>query len=267
MKKGSRRKFLAGALAFVGVGALTAWISRRKLVNAFIFNGNFNADELNNAPSIDDDICILTSKQDEGPFYYPSPERSSIVEDKTGKALELNVQVINYPDCTPLEGAVVEIWHCDAEGVYSGYPEELSRNSWNTLTFIAKKGESTPSGEMHADPINDHRFLRGLQRTDAEGKITFKTILPGWYEGRVPHIHARISLNDKVRLTTQFYFEDELCDQVYTMDMPYSRHGKSPLRFKNDIVLSNNKTANGLLLKIPMADKLTASAKVGIQIG
>ena len=89
-------------------------------------------------------------------------------------------------ECAPIKDAVVDIWHCDAGGVYSG--------------FEAGEGE---------------RFLRGTQVTNADGIAEFTTIYPGWYQGRTVHIHAKVHLDSQTVLTTQLFFDDAVSAQVY----------------------------------------------------
>jgi protocatechuate 3,4-dioxygenase beta subunit len=166
-----------------------------------------------------------------------------------------------------VEGAVVEIWHCDAEGTYSGYPEEITHDEWKSFVFMLGEGESR-DGVFHVDPVNDNRFLRGLQRTDAEGWVQFDTIFPGWYTGRVPHIHAKIMISENEQLTTQFYFDTALCNSIYTALEPYRNYGASPMSFENDVVLSEG-GANGLLLEVlpglKNGDILESQARIGVQ--
>ena len=266
MEKRTRRGFLLG-LGTLGAGALASWIYRKPIIRKLFFDGNFDPASLTAAPSVSDDLCLLTSRQAEGPFYFPSPERRDISEDRNGQKLTLRLQVNRHPECTPVEGAVVEIWHCDAEGTYSGYPEEITRDEWKTFVFLLGKGE-TRDGVMHVDPVNDNRFLRGLQRPDANGWVRFDTIVPGWYAGRVPHIHAKIMISENEGLTTQFYFDTALCNTIYTAQHPYNKYGASPMSFENDVVLSEGE-ANGLLLNVmpnPInGDLLESQARIGVQ--
>jgi len=93
------------------------------------------------------DPCVLTTKQVEGPFYLPSPERRDIVEDKNGELLNLRMQVLSHPDCSPVSGAVVEVWQADAEGNYSGYPEQISKDEWQMFMLFGKNGGKQSNGE------------------------------------------------------------------------------------------------------------------------
>ncbi len=254
----------------LGAGLLGAWIFRRLIIRKLIFDGDFDTSLLNAAPTAEDELCVLTSQQVEGPVYFPSPERRDIRDGREGLPFELEFQVVSYPDCTPVEGAVVEVWHCDAEGLYSGYPEEIFRDVWETFLFAARHGE-TQNGEMHIAPVNKDQFLRGLQRTDENGWVRFTTIFPGWYEGRAPHIHAKIFLGANEQLNTQFYFDKDFCNRIYTTQAPYDKYGEFTLQLKDDVVLASNPTADGLLLNVRAADGnpqlVKASVKLGIKSG
>lgn len=264
--KNGRRNFLIG-LGALGLGGIATWLMRRPIVKRLFFTGDFNPELLTSAPAIGDDICVITSRQVEGPFYFPSPERSNLIEDRLGQKLHLRLQVTQYPECTPVEGAMVDIWHCDANGVYSGYPEEIARDVWETMVFGLKNG-TFEEGQLYVDPVNDSKFLRGMQKTDTNGWVTFTTIVPGWYVGRIPHIHARIVLNNQEQLTTQFYFREEILNNIYTNQVPYNNHGKCPLKFEKDVVLSQGESAEGLLLEInsdpTIEGGLLASGRLGI---
>ena len=188
------------------------------------------------APLVDDDLCVLTSQQVEGPFFVAAPNRSNLKEDREGKDLNLKLQIVRMFDCSPIEGAIVEIWHCDAEGAYSGYPEEVAHDIWKTIALLGVNGE-------HVDPLNENRFLRGAQVTDAKGVVEFETIFPGWYEPRAPHIHFKIIAEDRDYLTSQFYFEPAFCKKVYSSQEPYSKYGESPYTPENDVVIRQNQEA------------------------
>ncbi len=266
MAKTSRRKFLYGTLGGLGLGVLGTWIFRRPILKKLFMTGKFDASLLEAAPADPESICVLTSRQVEGPFFFPSPERRDIREDRQGLDMNLRFQVLRHPDCSPIAGAVVELWHCDAEGTYSGYPEEITHDVWKEAMFFKEHGVQK-DGELHVDPLNDKRFLRGRQRTDEEGWVAFDTIFPGWYEGRVPHLHAMIQVGETEQLLTQFYFETELCNQIYTTMAPYDQYGECPMDHSQDTVLAGGTSAKGLLLKMnpPQGNQpVQAMAKIGI---
>jgi len=110
--------------------------------------------------------CVLTPEQTQGPYYLDlETVRKNITEGRTGVPLTLRITVVNAATCAPLPNTAVDIWQCDALGIYSGYVS----------------GGSTP----------DTTFLRGVQLTDSTGVAEFTTIYPGWYVGRALHIHVK----------------------------------------------------------------------------
>jgi protocatechuate 3,4-dioxygenase beta subunit len=140
--------------------------------------------------------CRQTVEQTEGPYYFDADAiRSDIREDRDGTPLQLALRVRDAGRCEPIPDTVVDIWHCDAGGVYSG--------------FDAGQGE---------------RFLRGAQVTNADGIARFTTIYPGYYQGRTVHIHAKVHLDRQTVLTTQLYFDDGVSDRVFATQ-PYAAQG------------------------------------------
>jgi protocatechuate 3,4-dioxygenase beta subunit len=143
--------------------------------------------------------CVLTPEQTEGPYYVDDARvRRNIRDGKAGTALTLKLTVVNASTCKAIRGAAVDVWHCDALGVYSGVQG------------------------------NSGTFLRGIQRTNAKGVATFQTVYPGWYPGRTVHIHVKVHIGGNVVHTGQLYFPDGLTDRVYAA-APYStRPGRNP---------------------------------------
>ena len=137
--------------------------------------------------------CTRAAESAEGPFYFDVDRiRSDISEDREGAALRLGVRVRDAAGCRPVSNAVVDIWHCDAGGSYSGYE--------------SAEGET---------------FLRGAQVTNTDGIAEFRTVYPGWYPGRTVHIHAKVHLDRQTVLTTQLYFDDAFTDRV-AAQQPYA---------------------------------------------
>ena len=133
-------------------------------------------------------VCTLTPEQIEGPFYLDQARiREAISEDKPGVPLQLILRVLEASaSCAPIPNAGVDVWHCDALGIYSGY-------------------EGVAIAPRHVEPVDDKTFLRGTQLTDAAGAVRFRTIYPGWYTGRTPHVHVKLRVGAKA-VTTQLYF-------------------------------------------------------------
>jgi protocatechuate 3,4-dioxygenase beta subunit len=167
--------------------------------------------------------CIGRPEQTEGPYYLDSmlnrsdirsePADGSVV-DGVPLLLEFRVSQVTPQGCTPLSGAVVDVWHCDARGVYSGGRDP----NYNT---VGKK------------------FLRGYQTADNAGKARFQTIYPGWYPGRTVHMHFKIRTNASGRagsvFTSQLYFDDSITDQVHRGN-PYADRGPRMVRNGNDFL-------------------------------
>ncbi|MDA9508535.1 intradiol ring-cleavage dioxygenase [Bradyrhizobium sp. CCBAU 11386] len=140
--------------------------------------------------------CILTPQAEEGPFYSdPKLVRSDIAEGKPGVPLSLKLRVIEAGPCTAIKGARVDIWHCDAKGLYSAFPGQ---------------------GDAHNNDATSKTFLRGTQITDEAGWVVFNTIYPGWYDGRTTHIHFKVFLDDRTVLTGQTFLPDALNEFIYT---------------------------------------------------
>ncbi|TIX73077.1 MAG: protocatechuate dioxygenase, partial [Mesorhizobium sp.] len=151
-------------------------------------------------------VCAITPEATEGPFYFdPKLERADITEGKSGVGLTVTLQVVDAA-CRPLAGGRVDIWHCDAQGHYSGYPGQGDGEDVDT------------SGQI---------FLRGWQKTDESGIVSFATIYPGWYRGRTTHIHFKVFPDDRSVMTGQLFFPDALSDQIFSTVSPYAeRAGK-----------------------------------------
>ncbi len=149
--------------------------------------------------------CIALPEQTEGPLFTPNaPKRSDVRDGRPGAALQLtlNVLLLKNDRCAPLPGAHVDLWQCDATGVYS-----------------------------------DDTFLRGYQLTDASGAAQFTTIFPGWYPGRAVHIHFRIG-GERYQFASQLYFDEALIDRVHAREPYASRTGRR-VRNQNDGIYRN----------------------------
>ena len=174
--------------------------------------------------------CIAQPEQTEGPYFVDEAlERSDIRLDPATGATSAGVplalqfilsRVTPSGACAILPGAQVDIWHCDARGVYSDVED---RNS-NT------RGQ---------------RFLRGYQVSDERGVVRFTTIYPGWYRGRAVHIHFKVRVNAGATVTDEFtsqlYFPDELTDRVHAKE-PYSANKGQRLLNSRDMIFREGAT-------------------------
>lgn len=192
------------------------------------------------------DACMtLMSSVTEGPYYLDGAlVRKDITEGKSGVPLTLRLTVVDATDgCTPVKGAAVEIWHCDAWGYYSGYT-------------TANPGGSAPAESEDGSTANDATYLRGYQIANANGVVKFETIFPGWYTPRTCHIHVKVHTGGekedgtyeggKVNYTGQLFFDDTVAEEIFALE-PYSRHSGSYTTLDNDMVYDGGGASSGLL--------------------
>jgi len=197
--------------------------------------------------------CVVAPEQTEGPYFVEvGLDRSDIRTDPdTGVtsegaplALAFAVSRVDASGCVPLEGALVDVWHCDVDGRYSG----VTDRSFDT------------SGQA---------FLRGSQLTDGSGTARFTTIYPGWYQGRTVHIHFKIRTDPSAQsgtiFTSQLYFDDAFTDSVYEA-APYDGRGPRTTRNDNDGIYGQG----GDQLLVPVAADgaggYAGTFEIGIQL-
>jgi protocatechuate 3,4-dioxygenase beta subunit len=196
--------------------------------------------------------CVASPEQTEGPYFVDGMlNRSDIRSDPTSGAvkegtpldLTLAVSGLRAGSCAPLAGAHVDIWHCDAMGVYSGVEDP----TFDTV------GQS---------------FLRGYQLTNDAGEARFRTIYPGWYAGRAVHIHFKVRTAPGaargLEFTSQLYFDDALTSRVLAR-MPYAaRRGRRQLNADDRFF----RAGGDQLLLAPKAagDGYAARFEVGLQL-
>jgi protocatechuate 3,4-dioxygenase beta subunit len=147
--------------------------------------------------------------------------------------------------CAPLAGAVVDVWHCDALGVYSDVNDQSG--------YFDSRGK---------------KFLRGYQLTDASGRATFKTIYPGWYQGRTVHIHFTVRTNPAAaaahEFTSQIYFDDAMNEKVF-LQAPYSSKGKRTMTNEQDGIFREN--GKQLILAVqPAASGYAGTFDIALQM-
>lgn len=179
--------------------------------------------------------CVLTPEMTEGPYFIAGEAiRSDITDARPGAPLTLVLTVANASTCTPIKDATVEIWHADASGDYSGFGAGSSSRT----------------------------FLRGGQVSDANGKVTFSTIYPGWYQGRATHIHLKAHVRGAVH-TTQLFFDEATSDAVYAKS-PYNQHSGQRTRNSQDGIFSGG----GSRMIVPLtadASGYTGALALGVE--
>ncbi|AKN70295.1 dioxygenase [Streptomyces sp. PBH53] len=220
------------------------------------------------------DTCYtLTSETVEGPYYIDADKiRQDVTEDQEGIPLVLRLKVIDAETCRPLKDAAVDIWHCNAVGVYSGYEASGSGSGGGGGGGPAPGGTPTgtpagtptgapPSGGPggpggHQEPTDDSRYLRGTWRTDRRGYVTFRTVFPGWYQGRCVHIHVKVHVGGawtdagyeggRTCHTGQLFFAEQAV--LLTEDVePYATNTAPRTTLDEDTIYPGNGHAGGLL--------------------
>lgn len=187
MTKGMSRRRAMVALGALGTGSV--------LSASTLLDGAFGG--LASVGRAEAASCVLTPEQTEGPYYIDDePFRKNITEGRAGMPLILLLRAVNAATCAPIPNAVIEIWHADASGTYSGF-----------------------NGQTNST------FMRGQQVTGASGRVRFRTVYPGWYSGRTTHIHVKVHAGGSTVHTGQLYFDDTITDQVYATQ-PYSSRGQ-----------------------------------------
>ncbi|MFC6356676.1 intradiol ring-cleavage dioxygenase [Luethyella okanaganae] len=167
--------------------------------------------------------CRLTPEETQGPYYFDVDAiRSDIREGRPGTPVTLALRVYDA-SCTPIPNSVVEIWHCDAGGVYSGFEVASGGGAPGGLSGGDVSDGSYSSGVNESTPADDGTYLRGAQVADSNGIVQFQTIWPGWYRGRTVHIHLKAHVDKVNVLTSQLYFDDALNDAVFAT-VPYDAH-------------------------------------------
>jgi len=168
-----------------------------------------------------------TPQQTEGPYYVDGmPNRSDIRIDTISGSIEqglplrlvIHVYGMDNGSCVPIRGAIVNIWHTNSQGIYSG---------------VQNMGTTKEN------------FLRGYQTTDDSGTVYFTTVYPGWYEGRAIHIHDKVrnftESDNSLEWTSQLYFNNSINDQIHKQN-PYNHHGPPQTTNEEDMIYSGAST-------------------------
>ena len=228
------RRDIIGALTAVGAAAIAACGSSSPT------NPTTTTGTTTTTGGTTSGACVASNSETEGPYpdrtgmisnqaFY----RQDITEGKPGTPLTLALTVVSVASgCAAVANATVEVWQCDAAGAYSEY---------------------TAPGT----------FLRGLQKTDANGKATFNTVYPGWYAGRATHIHLEVFVNGASVKTTQMAFPEDVTAAVYAQGV-YASRGQNPTRNSTDNVFSDGTTNELATLTGSPAAGYTATLQIGI---
>ncbi len=170
--------------------------------------------------------CTVVPTETSGPYPILSGQlaatlRTDIRESQAGQLHTIKLKILGDTNCAPLVNAEVDIWHCNAYGNYSGY------------TTSGHNGSTNSAGET---------WLRGRAMTDANGEVTFTTIFPGWYSGRLTHVHFEVKVNGTSVKISQFTYPITEKNTIHTTISPYSTWGVDPAVATTDNVFSDGTT-------------------------
>ena len=197
--------------------------------------------------------CTVTPTETEGPYFIDERlNRSDITTDPSGGparpgvplTITFNVARVGAGGCTALAGAQVDVWHCDALGVYS---------------------------DVRAQGTVGMRYLRGYQLTDRAGVATFATIYPGWYSGRAVHIHFKVrtftGASKSYEFRSQLFFDDAVTDTVYRQSPYSSRPGRDTRNATDSVYRSNNNSGSMLVASVkPSGAGYAATFGIGLNL-
>jgi protocatechuate 3,4-dioxygenase beta subunit len=251
------------------------WTTRR----GFLIAG---AGALAGAPGIAaTPACTLTSEQEEGPYYVDDEKlRADITEGRPGVPLRLRIALVDSRSCAPLAHAAVDIWHCDALGVYSGFTSNSpdgppgggrGRGPGGPPPDGFGPGGPPPDGfppdgpppdfgrgfgrgpgrgpGRGRGPVDATRFLRGVQITNAKGVVEFSSLYPGWYSGRAIHVHMKThmgGMGGHVAHTGQMFFPEDLTERIAKREPYATRLGIHRTTQSEDNVFRNQHGAEQL---------------------
>jgi protocatechuate 3,4-dioxygenase beta subunit len=183
--------------------------------------------------------CELHCETTIGPCHTSSVEREDLSDGWNGLPMRVELRVVDR-DCNPVESAIVELWHTNHLGVYSG-----------RINTMCNEAESDRAAA----------YFRGYQRTDAEGRVAFNTCFPGWYSGRAVHIHVRVQTGEydaadsaTAWVITQLLFADELVLSVFGSEPLYSDQGQPDTWLGDDNVIGGESDPSPYLFDVAKMD-------------
>jgi protocatechuate 3,4-dioxygenase beta subunit len=169
--------------------------------------------------------------------------RRDITEGKSGLPLDVVLSLVDTrAGCAAVAGAQVIVWQCDAEGHYSEYGNQPGGYDGTGATF-----------------------LRGVQTADANGQVTFRTVYPGWYQGRATHVHVQVFVGGVSKKVTQLAFPETVNNAVYASGV-YAAKGQNPQTNAADMVFADSLQSELATLTGDTTGGYTATLTVGLAL-
>lgn len=192
-------------------------------------------------PTFASAACVLAVAVTQGPCTEAADQvRKDVSEGYGGLPVRLALRVVDA-SCNPVGDAKVKIWHTQQTGSYSG-------DTPNPNMCLKSASEGTK------------HYFRGVQQTDAAGRVDFDTCFPGWYRGRTIHIHFTVTANGK-SFTSQLVFDDALVASIFASHPEYVGYGQPDTKNANDNVVGNQSLATFTLDTARMADGAMLASK------
>ncbi|RAH46495.1 intradiol ring-cleavage dioxygenase [Aspergillus brunneoviolaceus CBS 621.78] len=196
--------------------------------------------------------CVLNPEGETGPYYVPGEYvRADLRESQPGVPVTIEGQFVDVETCEPITDLYWDIWNCNATGVYSGLVATGNGNTADTSNLNAT-------------------FLRGIQKTDSDGVVTFNTLFPGHYSGRTTHHHMVAHLDVTVQENNtitggtvahigQIFWDQDLINAVEATS-PYNENTVTLTTNAEDRVFSDeteNSTSDPVLNYVYIGDDLS----------
>ena len=164
--------------------------------------------------------CVLIPSETAGPFPLDltantSFFRQDIREQKTGASLNVKMKIFGLDNCAPMQNVRINIWHCDKDGLYSGY------------------SQSNNQGQAGLS------FFCGEPNTDANGEVNFCTVFSSWYNGRILPIHFQVYVSSSYSAVSQMTFDIAKKNAVYAANSSLYTKGADPLNYSQDNIFSD----------------------------
>ncbi|MCA8143493.1 hypothetical protein [Burkholderia multivorans] len=207
-------------------------------------------------------VCTASAEQVLGPYYLDKRlVRRDIREHKPGVPLQLRFTVIALRGCVPLADALVDVWQCDALGVYSGFGQLANSRPPAGTPHGPPPFGLGPAGANHGPPpgrppaprpTDAFTFLRGVQPADRDGTARFDSIVPGVYPGRTNHVHFRVrsrvdaSHGDHVAYTGQVFFPEALIAPLMRNAAPYRDNRIARVALTDDPIFASQHGAQAV---------------------
>ena len=216
--------------------------------------------------------CTLVPEQEEGPYYVDFKKaRRDVTEGRPGIPLQLRIALLDAVRCEPLQNAAVDIWHCDAVGVYSGFTANGGGEGGGRGFGGAPRGR----GGRGQGPGDETRFLRGVQLTNKQGVAEFVTLYPGWYAGRTIHIHLKVHVGGTidgeklagghVSHTGQVFLPEDITEQIAKLD-PYTTHSNVHRTLHSEDNVFRNQGGSKSMMSLERLQKSSNSAGFAAEI-